>query len=201
MGSKEQSYKLLLFWGLLLWITTLLINSCNALPKPQSSFNDDDDDKYFANFAATKGAPLINPLSSEITLDVKSNFSLLCEANEPITWRSSAPIGSELENSSFPTLNSDRPYGNSLHLEKVTAEYVGFYYCIKESELIQDGDYDMMVENFKAAKIYVFVNDENTLLVPMSVPVISASQYDDVVIPCKPTMPDTVVELITVDQQ
>ncbi|XP_055840031.1 vascular endothelial growth factor receptor 1 [Episyrphus balteatus] len=198
MGLQGQSHRLLLSCGTVLWIITYLISSCSALPKPQSSIEDDD---YFANFAATRGAPLITPVSPEITLEVKSNYSLRCEANEPITWRASTPVALELENSSYNTLNVDTPYGNMLYLRNVAAEYVGYYYCIKESELVEDGDYDMLVENFKAAKIYVFINDKDVLLVPMIVPVISASQYDDVVIPCKPTMPDTVVELITNDQQ
>ncbi|XP_055921707.1 vascular endothelial growth factor receptor 1-like isoform X2 [Eupeodes corollae] len=185
-------------YAIVLWSFVFLFSSCYAFPKPQSNFEDDNE---FAYFAAKRGAPLITPTLADVVLDFRSNYTLRCESKEPITWRPFPSSSLELNSSPYNTLDNDKPYGSMLYLTDVTAEYVGYFYCIKERELNEEADFDMMVEDYKAAKIYIFVNDENTLLVPMSVPIINANQYEDIVIPCKPTMPDTVVELITSDQQ
>ncbi|XP_055918691.1 vascular endothelial growth factor receptor 1-like [Eupeodes corollae] len=200
----ERNSKLVIFYGTILWILTISIVKCSAFSVSKSQTISIEDDLNFDNLASSKKAPLVTPTMTEIVLDVGCNYTLRCESNEPITWRTLTPIYLELEINSFQYNNShdnNSLYGSHLYLKDVTAEFVGYFYCIKESELTEDGDYDTFVEDFKATKIYIFVNDTEVLLVPMSIPIISGHQNEDIIVPCKPTMPETAVELITYDQQ
>lgn len=157
-----------------------------------------DDYEPSVDCGGTNGAPLITPCLESVQLDYKTSYTLRCEAEEPVTWwyAHDSVLTEEFDNSET---DPQRPYGAGLELVDVTAEKVGAYYCIKKSQLESslDIDEDKMVEytnNYEAVSIYVYVNDPNHLLVPYS-PLVMARQYTSVVIPCKPTMPDTEVIL------
>ncbi|KPU73300.1 uncharacterized protein Dana_GF15270, isoform B [Drosophila ananassae] len=180
--------------ALLLPLLHILISGSDALPRPQNL----DDYEPSVDCGGTNGAPLITPCLESVQLDYKTSYTLRCEAEEPVTWwyAHDSVLTEEFDNSET---DPQRPYGAGLELVDVTAEKVGAYYCIKKSQLESslDIDEDKMVEytnNYEAVSIYVYVNDPNHLLVPYS-PLVMARQYTSVVIPCKPTMPDTEVIL------
>ncbi|KAH8325621.1 hypothetical protein KR067_002519 [Drosophila pandora] len=180
--------------ALLLPLLHILISGSDALPRPQNL----DDYEPSVDCGGTNGAPLITPCLESVQLDYKTSYTLRCEAEEPVTWwyAHDSVLTEEFDNSET---DPQRPYGAGLELVDVTAEKVGAYYCIKKSQLESslDIDEDKMVEytnDYEAVSIYVYVNDPNHLLVPYS-PLVMARQYTSVVIPCKPTMPDTEVIL------
>lgn len=165
-----------------------------TVPRPQNL----DDYEPSVDCGGTNGAPLITPCLESVQLDYKTSYTLRCEAAEPVTWWYAHDLvyADEFDNSET---DPQRPHGARLDLMDVTAEKVGAYYCIKKSVLdnSSDVDEDKMVEytnNYEAVSIYVYVNDPNHLLVPYA-PLVIARQYTSVVIPCKPTMPDTEVIL------
>ncbi|XP_020798924.1 vascular endothelial growth factor receptor 1 isoform X4 [Drosophila serrata] len=181
-----------------LWPILLLlgISWIEALPRPQ--YDPEDDPPI--SCGGENGAPLITPCKDNIKLEYRTNYTLLCEAGEPVIWW----INSEVH-PSLTTFTNDldptRPYGVRLDLLEVTADQVGAYFCIKESSLDQinlsqesDEEVREMVNQDQASSIYVYVNDPFNKLVPTEVIVI-AHQYSDVVIPCKPAMPETEVLL------
>ncbi|XP_026843934.1 vascular endothelial growth factor receptor kdr-like isoform X5 [Drosophila persimilis] len=182
------------------WLPLLIwMSRSNALPRPQF---EQEDNEVSTNCGGDNGAPLITPCKESIKLEYRTNYTLRCEASEPIIWWASHE--SSLV-SSFDNTEEDpqRPYGLQLHLIEVTADNVGAYYCIKESsaESLTSGPDEKlgemlgeMVNNDLASTIYVFVNDPINLLVPTA-PIVHARQYTDVVIPCKPSMPETEVLL------
>ncbi|KAH8374479.1 hypothetical protein KR200_003893, partial [Drosophila serrata] len=167
-----------------------------SVPRPQ--YDPEDDPPI--SCGGENGAPLITPCKDNIKLEYRTNYTLLCEAGEPVIWW----INSEVH-PSLTTFTNDldptRPYGVRLDLLEVTADQVGAYFCIKESSLDQinlsqesDEEVREMVNQDQASSIYVYVNDPFNKLVPTEVIVI-AHQYSDVVIPCKPAMPETEVLL------
>ncbi|XP_015036033.2 platelet-derived growth factor receptor alpha isoform X5 [Drosophila pseudoobscura] len=182
------------------WLPLLIwMSRSDALPRPQF---EQEDNEVSTNCGGDNGAPLITPCKESIKLEYRTNYTLRCEASEPIIWWASHE--SSLV-SSFDNTEEDpqRPYGLQLHLIEVTADNVGAYYCIKESsaESLTSGPDEKlgemlgeMVNNDLASTIYVFVNDPINLLVPTA-PIVHARQYTDVVIPCKPSMPETEVLL------
>ncbi|XP_043641502.1 vascular endothelial growth factor receptor 1 isoform X11 [Drosophila teissieri] len=173
----------------------------DALPLQQ--FTPDPDDST-ENCGGENGAPLMTPCKSAIILDAATSTTLKCEDNEPMTWWTSSSQAPLILPDSFSnTEDPARPYGTSLQLNEVTAEYVAAYYCVKDSKFNEipheeQSDEAMieLVNQGYASSIYVYVNDPDNKLVD-SHNVVTARQYSDVVIPCKPSMPDTEVVLET----
>ncbi|ALC38897.1 Pvr, partial [Drosophila busckii] len=161
-------------------------------PVPQIDFEDN------VNCGGEDGQPLITPCKESLILQVNTSYSLQCEAPEPIVWWHSVSgeqLGEAFNNVADPL----RPYGMKLNMRLVSVHNVGAYYCIKEDQkpigddwseagLVELGNAD------EATSIYVYVNDTQNLLVNIE-PIISAKQFSEVIIPCKPAMPDTEVLL------
>nr|XP_036222272.1 vascular endothelial growth factor receptor 1 isoform X17 [Bactrocera oleae] len=137
-----------------------------------------------------------------VTLELNTNYTIRCEADEPLSWR----LASDSLNYDVQTFNTgdpQRPHGSMLYLLDISTMNLGNYYCIKKSSIpnsvedMMDEELVELVNNNTASSIYVYVNDPNNLLSQNEFPVISALQYQDTVIPCKPTMPNIEVLLTT----
>ncbi|XP_070490956.1 vascular endothelial growth factor receptor 1-like [Chironomus tepperi] len=92
-------------------------------------------------------------------------------------------------------------YKKHLEIKSVNVSCVGFIYCIKTSEwdLIESNDDEyLLFEN--SPKVYLFVNDPENKLYPMDSKYV-AQQYTELIIPCKPTLPDYEVELLREDNK
>lgn len=143
------------------------------------------------NCGGENGAPRITPCLEFIILQYKTSYNLSCEAEEPVTWWSF--------HKKFMNVFEKSNNSASLSLDVVSADDVGAYYCIKKSKLKMNLEIDeeMLVENVnmeQASSIYVYVNDTRKKLVPHQ-PVVIFGLYDNLLIPCKPSMPDTKVQL------
>lgn len=166
---------------------------------PRQNRQLEDDDNEAANCGGENGVPLITPCKNSLKLQVHEPYTLQCEANEPVEWWHGHDgfKGSE----DFDNINDHkRPFGIKLHLEDVSVDNVGAYYCIKSSKVSnqgQDWSEEQLVElvnNDEASTIYIYVNDPSNLLAPVEA-IVNALQYSEVVIPCKPAMPETEVLL------
>ncbi|KAH8269724.1 hypothetical protein KR018_002067, partial [Drosophila ironensis] len=167
------------------------------VPRPQV---DPEDADTAVNCGGENGAPLITPCREAIKLEFRTNYTLQCEAAEPVTWWSIHNSGLDPTPFNNFDMDAERPHGSRLDLYDVTADNVGAYFCVKLSELKPDADPDEeamveVVNRDQASTIYVYVDDPKTKLVPTDQIVVLARQYTDVVIPCKPSMPDTEVVL------
>ncbi|XP_067624151.1 vascular endothelial growth factor receptor 1 isoform X3 [Eurosta solidaginis] len=187
----------------LLLLRTFGIWSIEAAPNPTPTPpNANDDGDFRRNYAVEYGAPLITPLMEYVTLELNTNYTIRCEANEPLIWKV-APNSPTHEVKTFDTGDPQRPIGSMLYLLDITYLNVGNYYCIKQSsvsknvEYMPDEELVELVNNNKASSIYVYVNDPINLLAQTEIPIITAFQYQDTVIPCKPTMPHLEVLLTT----
>ncbi|XP_017132449.1 vascular endothelial growth factor receptor 1 isoform X13 [Drosophila elegans] len=174
-----------------------LISCSNSFPRPQ---DDLDFDELTANCGGENGAPLMTPCKSSIILEYMTGTTLKCEADEPMIWwiNYKKYNGTTFNNTEDP----DRPYGTSWQLVNVSADHVRAYYCVKDSAssiLTEQSAEETMIElvnQGQASSIYVYVNDPIYKLVPSDT-IVTAVQYSEVVIPCKPTMPETEVLLET----
>ncbi|XP_026834392.1 vascular endothelial growth factor receptor 1 isoform X3 [Drosophila erecta] len=179
---------------LVFWITW-----SGALPLQQFSPDPDDTTE---NCGGENGAPLMTPCKSSIILDAMTSTTLKCEADEPMSWWANQlqyPPSESFDNTEDPA----RPFGSILHLIEVTADNAGAFYCVKASKFspieVKDQSDETMIELVNqghASSIYVYVNDPDSKLVDGQL-VVVARQYTDVVVPCKPAMPDTEVVLET----
>ncbi|XP_060666911.1 vascular endothelial growth factor receptor 1 isoform X3 [Drosophila nasuta] len=182
--------KALLFF---IWISCFA--AINSLPRPQQGLENND---ILVNCGGELEVPLITPCKDSLKLEVDSDYTLHCEASEPIVWWH----GDEglLESETFDNVEDpNRPYGIKFHIKSAKVENVGAHYCIPQQlEPIGDNwseiDLIELVNNEKASTIYIFVDDKSNLLAPLD-PIINARQYTDLVIPCKPAMPETEVLL------
>ncbi|XP_054744163.1 vascular endothelial growth factor receptor 1 isoform X4 [Anastrepha obliqua] len=202
-------HRRLLFGGLsnaslcivLLFLELHALCNIEAAPHPMPA-NVDNDNDFRRNYAVEYGAPLITPLMEYVTLELNTNYTIRCEASEPLVWKV-APNSPAHEVKLFATGDPQRPYGSMLYLLDISYVNVGNYYCIKESSVnknldeMLDEELVELVNNNKASSIYVYVNDPVNLLAQTDFPVITAYQYQDTVIPCKPTMPNLEVLLTT----
>lgn len=170
---------------------------CLLVPRQVRQLEDDDNEP--ANCGGEDGVPLITPCKNSLKLQVHEPYTLQCEADEPIQWwhgHEGSKISEEFDN----VIDNSRPFGIKLHLENVSVENVGAYYCIKTSQAPKsttDWSEEQLVElvnDDKASTIYVYVNDPNNLLAPVE-PILNAVQYSEIVVPCKPAMPETEVLL------
>ncbi|XP_068143808.1 vascular endothelial growth factor receptor 1 isoform X3 [Drosophila tropicalis] len=172
------------------------ISWSTALPRPYY-----DEALEEVNCGGEMGQPLITPCKNAIKLDAQTNYTLQCEADEPVEWI----FNYEVLQAVVPFANTEdplRPYGLQLLLLEVSFREVGAYYCIKKSA-VRYGDVQInmktedlieSVNSNNASSIYVYVNDPNNLLADTP-PIVKARQYTEVIIPCKPSMPETEVIL------
>uniref|UniRef100_A0A1B0GCK6 Ig-like domain-containing protein n=1 Tax=Glossina morsitans morsitans TaxID=37546 RepID=A0A1B0GCK6_GLOMM len=179
---KEFTLHTLLLLGL--WISNAIIG-CTGLPhpRPQLSNSISKGNDYDANVA------------------VNSDFTLKCEDSEPIIWK--YPMEATVDEIQHKTEDKNRPFGSTLTLLDVNYVFVGNYYCIKAKSLtkdvqgMEDAELTDLSNSNLASSIYIYVNDTENFLAPMLFPVIHVMQFQDAVIPCKPSMPNVDVLLTT----
>lgn len=85
-------------------------------------------------------------------------------------------------------------YESILDLNQVDFTYVDYYYCVKNSTEA-NASFEELLKHNQAARIYVFVEDRRHPLVGASVPSLQGNQYDEILIPCKPTAKTFEVQL------
>ncbi|KAM7353304.1 PDGF- and VEGF-receptor related isoform 6-T7 [Cochliomyia hominivorax] len=211
---RKMHFHILLLLGL--WISNTIIG-CAAMPQPKpqtttatttNSINKNNnlievDNEFNENVAVALGAPLIIPLEEEVTLEENSQFTIRCEDREPIIWKYPSDLDGIVEESSYVPQDAKRRFGSILTLTGVNYKNVGNYYCIKSSavtkdlSLMEDSELTDFANSNVASAIYIYVNDKYNLLAPMAFPVIYVIQFNDAVIPCKPSMKDYDVILTT----
>ncbi|XP_059619407.1 vascular endothelial growth factor receptor 1 isoform X2 [Phlebotomus argentipes] len=166
-----------------------------------------DDENDLTNFELSIQfeAPLIEPHDEDVTLDVGSNYTLRCSSKYPVTWftmHDLDPTSFTITAHSVPI--ADRPHGSIMKLINVNHNHVGYYYCLREEtrRLVLPGQEAEFLDNpYHSSKIYVFVDDPESLMVPILNPVASAVQYQEVTIPCKPTSKNVQVELVKAEDE
>ncbi|KAL0273366.1 UNVERIFIED_CONTAM: hypothetical protein PYX00_006049 [Menopon gallinae] len=120
---------------------------------------------------------------AERIVEAGSTFLLSCWANESVSW-----TYPESESAQFSDISNTTPTGYRSILTVESSDYLatGFYTCLGESE---------------EASVYVYVSDdENLLAVNSNDVMLLGHQYQDIVIPCKPTSPDVNVTLMYHDR-
>lgn len=117
--------------------------------------------------AENYGAPLIDPASSEITAMVMEEFRIPCHCSAPVTW-----VTMDLEHHQIKNTSKDFTIEYSLNatsrflyvatvvFRSVSVDDVSFYYCVHNRSMTlvdNQADLDNEVNNFRAAKTYLFV--------------------------------------------
>ncbi|XP_077296632.1 vascular endothelial growth factor receptor 1-like [Arctopsyche grandis] len=140
--------------------------------------------------------PIILGNERERVVTVGHNITLQCVGKKPLTWDLPQNWEGEPAISIISTSESaddNYPYGLLLELFSLSAVDVGNYTCLFNET---NGDYSLEEREEKgdAVKVYIYVDDPNTLLVPMEA-IISGIQYMPLTIPCRPTAPNVQVKL------
>uniref|UniRef100_A0A182LVP8 Ig-like domain-containing protein n=1 Tax=Anopheles culicifacies TaxID=139723 RepID=A0A182LVP8_9DIPT len=147
------------------------------------------------------GAPEIDTVEETITLPKGASWNFTCKSQKPVMWKHYAssyywvpPIAPPED---FQTDDPDKPYGSVLMLADASVELVGRYYCVHVDSYHEDMEdrLDDLVAEYLASTIYVYVDDPENPLVPIHSPAFRVDQYEDFIVPCKPTRPDIEVEL------
>ncbi|XP_018563787.1 vascular endothelial growth factor receptor 1 isoform X2 [Anoplophora glabripennis] len=147
-------------------------------------------------FASPGGRPeIISELQPVV--EANDNHSLFCEGNRPLkwtvpkvkkdkqSWTTFIPVSEE-------PINNHYKYGSRLQIINMSYPFIGFYYCHYE-----DADIDNPEES---TSVYLYVNDPDhltTLELNNVIEQVIVTQYQEAVIPCKPTAPDVDVTLST----
>ncbi|XP_021702029.1 vascular endothelial growth factor receptor 1 isoform X3 [Aedes aegypti] len=162
----------------------------------------------YRDLLSQNGAPEIESYKPEVELEAGISYEMTCKASEPIRWHIKRTEQEDIEPplieiATIDTNDTDKPFGIKVTIPETSAEAVGRYYCIFES--IDNSDHDVDLEDveadYKATSTYIFVKDPNSPLVPVTHLVVYAQQYEDVVIPCKPSSKDITVELVKDEQE
>lgn len=114
--------------------------------------------------------------------------------------------------------NNENPYQSILELPNVDYLYVGYYYCVKNATV--DEHLDTLVDTGQASNIYLFVEGKISIfkeakqinkflinflmystdpqhpIVKVDNPFLNGAQYQDIIIPCKPTSKMWEIQLI-----
>ncbi|XP_055641478.1 vascular endothelial growth factor receptor 1 isoform X2 [Toxorhynchites rutilus septentrionalis] len=174
----------------------------NALP------SDLEANEMYRDLLAENGAPEIVGYKPEVELEAGSHYELFCKSAEPIRWHVSRSENEEIESPEFisiediETNDANKPHGSRVTIANATAVVVGRYYCVYVAEADKpDQNLDELEALYKATSAYIFVKDPQTPLVPIQHPIVTANQYEEVVIPCKPSSKDVHVELVKDEQE
>ncbi|XP_049837404.1 vascular endothelial growth factor receptor kdr-like [Schistocerca gregaria] len=119
---------------------------------------------------------------SEIIVNPGENYTITCEGDTSVIW--DYPNISDSEPNIHSTLKKGK-YISSIQLTDVTYKDVGYYHCLFDNN------------SEKNTSIYLYVKDTKNLLTysdKVFAP-IHGMQYQDIVIPCKPTHPEVKVTL------
>ncbi|XP_065073902.1 vascular endothelial growth factor receptor 1 isoform X8 [Ochlerotatus camptorhynchus] len=164
--------------------------------------------EMYRDLLSQHGAPTIESFKPEVELEAGVSYEMTCTANEAIRWLNKRTDMEDIEPplivvDQFETNDTNKPFGIKLTIPAASANVVGRYYCIFES--IDNSDPDVDLEDvealYKATSTYIFVKDPSSPLVPVEHTVVFAQQYEDVVIPCKPSSKDGLVELVKDEQE
>ncbi|KAI8043639.1 hypothetical protein M5D96_004972 [Drosophila gunungcola] len=162
---------------------------------------------FYIGIVLSNEAPRIKPCNSFIILELKTNFTLECESDEPVIWWTEHDLGQLTATNTYnKTQDRNTIYVNSLQLSDISTDLVAAYYCIKDSKLrnlnqeSKDSEKSMveLVDQAQSSSIYVYVNDPDNKVVGSDINLI-AKPYTDLVIPCKPSTPDTELVLKSLD--
>lgn len=95
-----------------------------------------------------------------------------------------------------PNHNHDNKYTyeSILDLNRVDSTYVDYYYCVKNTSE-PNASIETLLRQQQAAQIYVFAEDRRHPLVSVSVPDLEGNQFDELIIPCKPSSKNFEVQL------
>uniref|UniRef100_A0A1Q3G4D4 receptor protein-tyrosine kinase n=1 Tax=Culex tarsalis TaxID=7177 RepID=A0A1Q3G4D4_CULTA len=147
------------------------------------------------------GAPEILLNQPDFELEVDSMMELSCQGTEPVKWiikrtpdEEIEPEPDVLEIENYKTGVAEKPFGSRVTILKATAEIVGRYYCLYETAENTVDDIADLPPLYKADSTYIFVKDSQ--MVPVLNPVVHGVQYSEVIIPCKPSSKDGMVELV-----
>ncbi|XP_049938110.1 vascular endothelial growth factor receptor 1-like isoform X3 [Schistocerca serialis cubense] len=119
---------------------------------------------------------------SEIVVNPGENYTITCKGDTPVIWI--YPNISDSEPNIHSTLRKGK-YISSIQLTDVTYKDVGYYHCLFDNN------------SEKNTSIYLYVKDMKNLLTYSDevFRLIHGMQYQDIVIPCKPTHPEVKVTL------
>uniref|UniRef100_A0A182Q009 Vascular endothelial growth factor receptor 1 n=1 Tax=Anopheles farauti TaxID=69004 RepID=A0A182Q009_9DIPT len=162
-----------------------------------------DEDDFVRDGEGVPGYPEIEYGDETIVLQKGAVWNVTCKSNQPIMWTHYAsthiwfPPNVIIPDENIPTGDPEKPYGKMLILTDASAAMVGRYYCVDEASYTEEREeeLDEMVTEYLASAVYVYVNDPDQPLVPVETPIFRVNQYEDFVIPCKPTHPAIEVEL------
>ncbi|XP_044748223.1 vascular endothelial growth factor receptor 1-like isoform X2 [Coccinella septempunctata] len=128
----------------------------------------------------------------EHALEVGSNFSIFCEGNNRLEWITPPVRDDKYLSYTKITIREPKPrhpqfeYASELTITNITFPFVGYYTC-------QDA---ILQRDNKFSELYIYVHDEEHLSVEeKDLESIVVTQYNDAVIPCRPTFPDVSVSL------
>ncbi|XP_058451061.1 vascular endothelial growth factor receptor 1 isoform X2 [Malaya genurostris] len=170
------------------------------------SASDLEANDMYQDLIVQSGAPEILAYKPEVELEAGSQYEMTCKSAEPIRWHIRRTEDEYIEAPELITItqvethDEKKPHGSRVSITTASAEVVGRYYCVFESAENENQDLDELEEQFKATSAYIFVKDPDNPLVPVN-PVVYARQYEDVVIPCKPSSKDIHVELVKDEQE
>lgn len=125
--------------------------------------------------------------------DFKNPLNVL-ELNVLLISQDIEPEPEVLQIEDYKTGVAEKPFGSRVTILKATPEIVGRYYCLYESAEDTVDDLAELPPLYKADSTYIFVKDQQ--MVPVLNPVVHGVQYADVIIPCKPSSKDGMVELV-----
>ncbi|XP_056632203.1 vascular endothelial growth factor receptor 1-like isoform X1 [Diorhabda sublineata] len=152
--------------------------------------------EFMINFSiAIKQRPNILKNGGEHTIDLNSNYTLVCEGNKKLKW-TIPKVQKENMNrwTRFETeeVQYRTQYRLSLHIYNMSYPFVGFYNC----------SFDNSEDNNSNQNdgIYLFVNDENNLAVFDRSLNIFVRKGDIAEMPCRPTSPAVNVSLKMMDR-
>uniref|UniRef100_A0A336LVR1 CSON005616 protein n=1 Tax=Culicoides sonorensis TaxID=179676 RepID=A0A336LVR1_CULSO len=184
-----------------IWISLVLILSPHV-----NQVNAGTEEDALRTAAENYGAPLIEPPSTEITALTMEELRIPCHSKSPVTW-----VRLDMEHNLItPHTNIEYKINETsqflfvatLVFHSVNVDEVTFHYCVQNKSLDlaeNQADMDNEVTNFRAAKTYLFVQDESHPLVPINNPALTVKQFEPYTIPCKPTSKDVEVELYRLD--
>ncbi|XP_035780692.1 uncharacterized protein LOC118460472 isoform X3 [Anopheles albimanus] len=139
-----------------------------------------------------KDNPHIEYTKAYVEIPYKGSFNVSCTSNQPIIWVAPELVHDDIRYAEYTRNDPEKFYGAILALEDASARDVGRYYCVhdKDKEHLKTA---YMEGHF--ASIYVFVRDINTEIVPVLKNSLEIEQYDDFIVPCKPSYPNVELKL------
>ncbi|XP_047004974.1 vascular endothelial growth factor receptor 3 isoform X4 [Schistocerca americana] len=159
-------------------VTVIAIVTCVAVATTIPNVTELSD----ASHRSSESPVITSTNLSEIVVNPGENYTITCKGDTPVIW--TYPNISDSEPNIHSTLRKGK-YISSIQLTDVTYKAVGYYHCLFDNN------------SEKNTSIYLYVKDTKNLLTysdEFFAP-IHGMQYQDIVIPCKPTHPEVKVTL------